>query len=156
MKNYVTKKGYDQLLSQLDQLVRVDSREAIQMIAEAKDKGDLSENAEYEAAKAYQESVQIKISNLSEKIKNTEIISAPKDISNVGMLTIVELKNHNNNTNVRWSLVPENEIDIKNGKISFNSPIASALMGKKLGDIVDVKVPAGDMKFEILDIKPYI
>lgn len=156
MKNYVTKKGYDQLISQLDQLVRVDSREAIQMIAEAKDKGDLSENAEYEAAKAYQESVQIKISNLSEKIKNTEIISAPKDTSNVGMLTIVELKNHNNNTNVRWSLVPENEIDIKNGKISFNSPIASALMGKKLGDIVDVKVPAGDMKFEILDIKPYI
>jgi len=156
MKNYVTKKGYDQLQSQLDRLVRVDAREAIEMIADAKDKGDLSENAEYEAAKAYQESVQIKIHQLSEKLRNSEIISTPKDVTSVGMLTQVELKNHTNGQNMIWSLVPENEIDIKNGKISFNSPIAAGLIGRKVGEMVDVKVPVGEMRFEILAIKPYL
>jgi len=154
-KNYVTKNGLEQLKEQLNHLIKVDAKEAIEMIQDAKDKGDLSENAEYEAAKAYQESVQIKISNLSQKIMNSEIISIPRNSDCVEMLSVVNLKNHSNNSLVEWSLVPENEINIREGKISFNSPIGSALMGKKVGDIVDVEVPVGIMKLEVLSIRPY-
>lgn len=154
-KNYVTKKGLDELKVRLNHLIRVEAKEAIEMIEEAKDKGDLSENAEYEAARAYQESVQIKISSLSEKISRSEVISTPKDMNIVSMLTVVKLKNHSNNSDVEWSLVPENEINIREGKISFNSPIGMALMGKKIGEMVDVIVPVGIMKLEVLDIRPY-
>ncbi len=154
-KNYVTKTGLDELRNQLDHLIRVDAREAITMIEEAKDKGDLSENAEYEAAKAYQESVQIKISNLSDKIYKSEVISVPKNMDIVNMLTTVKLKNHTKNLDVEWSLVPENEINISQGKISFNSPIGTALIGKKIGEMVDVVVPIGVMRLEVLGIRPY-
>jgi len=154
-KNYVTKNGLEQLKEQLNHLIRVDAKEAVAMIQDAVDKGDLSENEEYESAKSYQESVQLKISNLSQKIMNSEVIYAPTDLKCVGMLSIVNLKNHNNNSVVEWSLVPENEINIREGKISFNSPIGKALIGKTIGEIVDVNVPVGNMKLEILSIRPY-
>jgi transcription elongation factor GreA len=154
-KNYVTRDGLESLKGQLAHLVSVEAKEAIEMIAEARDKGDLSENAEYEAAKAYQENVQIKISNLSDKISRSEVISTPTNTDQVEMLTIVKLKNHSKNIDVEWSLVPENEINIREGKISFNSPVASALIGKKVGEIVEVEVPVGNMRLEVLGIRPY-
>jgi transcription elongation factor GreA len=154
MKNYTTKNGYQIMLDELNHLTGVEYTNAITMLQEARDKGDLSENAEYEAAKEYHANVMNKISSLKEKLRTSEIIDyshLSKDT--VNMLSTIELKNHKMGGVVQtWTLVSESEIDTKNGKISFNSPIGVALIGHKVGDIVDVNVPSGIMKLEILKI----
>ena len=149
-KNYVTKKGHQQMLSTLNHMIDVELREAIEMIKDAKDKGDVSENAEYESAKAYHENLSIKISNLEMKVRNSEIIVPIKN-GKVNMLSNIQIKNQNDQI-LDWTLVPENEIDIKNGKISFNSPVGVALLGRNLGEKVDIKIPAGQIQLEILRI----
>lgn len=151
-KIYVTKQGLQRMTDELNHLITVESRNAVDMLSEARDKGDISENAEYESAKEYHDNLTSRISLLQEKIKLCEVISQNKDTSKVSMLSTVEIKNHNTNKKVVWTLVPENEIDIKSGKISFNSPIGSALLGKKLGETIQVSVPSGLMKLEILKI----
>lgn len=151
-KIYVTKEGYQKLTDDLHHLVTVENKQALEMLKDARDKGDIAENGEYETAKEYHESLNNKISSLREKIKRCELIIPDTNTDKVSMLSSVEIKNYKTNQVIRWTLVPENEIDIKSGKISFNSPIGSALLGKKKGEIVSVKVPSGDMKLEILDI----
>lgn len=151
-KIFVTKGGYQKLTDELHHLMTVENKQALEMLKEARDKGDISENAEYETAKEYHESLTNKISALQEKIKNCEIIGPTANTDKVSMLSSVQIKNHKTNQIINWTLVPENEIDIKNGKISFNSPIGAALLNKKKGEVVSVKVPSGEMKLEILDI----
>jgi transcription elongation factor GreA len=150
-KNYVTKSGYKMMLDELNYMLGPGIQEAITMIADARDKGDLSENAEYEAAKNYHEAYSKKIGNLKEKIDNSQIITPIKNNGRINMLSTVRIKNQNGQI-LNWTLVPENEIDIKEGKISFNSPVGSALLGKSLGETVDIEVPSGKMQLEILEI----
>jgi transcription elongation factor GreA len=153
MKNYTTKNGYQMMVDELNHLSTVEYKAAIDMLQEARDKGDLSENAEYDAAKEYHANVMNKIGQLKEKIRVSEILTTthlPSD--RVNMLSTVEIKNHKMNVVQTFKLVSENEIDLKQGKISFNSPIGSALVGKKVGDLIDVTVPSGIMKLEILKI----
>ena len=123
-------------------------------IAEARDKGDLSENAEYDAAKEAQGLLELKISKLEEAISNARIIDETKlDNSKILILSRVKLKNLGNGANLDWTLVPEKEADLKTGKISVDSPIGKGLLGKKAGDTAEIKVPSGQiMKFEIIDV----
>jgi len=151
-KTYVTRGGYQKLTDELHHLMTVENKQALEMLKEARDKGDISENAEYETAKEYHERLTNKISALQQKIQNCEIIGPDANTDKVSMLSSVQIKNHKTNQIVHWTLVPENEIDIKNGKISFNSPIGAALLGKKKGETVSVKVPSGEMKLEVLEI----
>jgi transcription elongation factor GreA len=154
MKNYTTKSGLQMMQEELHHLSTVEYKNAIEMLQEARDKGDLSENAEYEAAKEYHANVMNKISALKEKVRNSEVINVSQlSTDSVNMLSTVEIKNHKLNVNQTWRLVSESEIDTKNGKISFNSPIGMALIGHKVGEIVEVNVPSGTMKLEILSIK---
>jgi transcription elongation factor GreA len=139
---------------ELRHLSTIEYKNAIEMLQEARDKGDLSENAEYEAAKEYHANLLNKISLLKEKIRTSEVIDSAQLATNeVNMLSTVEIKNHKLNINQTWKLVSESEIDTKNGKISFNSPIGMALIGHKVGEVVEVNVPSGVMKLEILSIK---
>jgi transcription elongation factor GreA len=151
-KIYVTKEGYQKLTDDLHHLVTVENKQALEMLKDARDKGDIAENGEYETAKEYHESLSSKISSLREKIKKCEIITPDTNTDKVSMLSSVQIKNHKTGQVINWTLVPENEIDIKSGKISFNSPIGLSLLGKKRGEIVNVKVPSGDMKLEIINI----
>jgi transcription elongation factor GreA len=154
MKKYTTKSGYQIMVDELNHLSTTEYKNAIEMLQEARDKGDLSENAEYEAAKEYHVNLMNKISVLKEKLRTYEIVDSSKFSSDaVNMLSTVEIKNHKLNTNQTWKLVSESEIDTKNGKISFNSPIGMALIGHKIGEIVEVNVPSGVMKLEILNIR---
>ena len=154
MKKYTTKSGYQIMLDELNHLGTTEYKNAIEMLQEARDKGDLSENAEYEAAKEYHANLMNKISILKEKLRTYEIIDSSKFSSNaVNMLSTVEIKNHKLNTNQTWKLVSESEIDTKNGKISFISPIGMALIGHKIGEIVEVNAPSGVIKLEILNIR---
>ena len=154
MKNYTTRSGYQKMIDELHNLTTVEYKNAIEMLQEARDKGDLSENAEYEAAKDYHAKLMNKITAPKEKIRKSEIINqAHLSTDAVNMLSTVEIKNHKLNKTQIWKLVSENEIDTQNGKISFNSPIGSALIGHKVGEIVEVSVPSGTMKLEILSIK---
>jgi len=152
MKNYITKSGYNKLVNDLDQLTRVDQKMASEMLSEARDKGDLSENAEYEAAKEFQQNVSNKIKKISEIIRTSEILSNDKSLDEVCMISTVKIKNHNLDKEQVWTLVSENEVDTKSGMISFKSPIGSALVGRRKGDLVDVDIPSGKIKIEILDI----
>ncbi|MFZ4613517.1 MAG: transcription elongation factor GreA, partial [Bacteroidia bacterium] len=124
-------------------------------IAEARDKGDLSENAEYDAAKEAQGLMELKISQMQEIVRNAKIIDESKlDNSKILILSKVTLKNTANNATLTYSIVPANEADIKAGKISVESPIGKGLLGKKIGEIAEIKVPSGAiMHFEIMDIK---
>jgi len=154
MKNYTTKIGYQMMVDELNHLSTVEYKNAIEMLREARDKGDLSENAEYDAAKEYHMNIMNKISILKEKIRVSEVINQGQlSTDSVNMLSTVEIKNHKLGVNQTWSLVSESEIDTKNGKISFNSPIGMALIGHKIGEIVEVIVPSGIMRLEILDIR---
>jgi len=154
MKKYTTKSGMQLMQEELHHLSTTEYKNAIEMLQEARDKGDLSENAEYEAAKEYHANLLNKISSLKEKIRTSEVIDSAQLATNeVNMLSTVEIKNHKLNVTQTWRLVSESEIDTKNGKISFNSPIGMALIGHKVGEIVEVNVPSGIMKLEILSIK---
>ena len=152
-KVYVTKQGYQKMLEEVNHLINVENREALEMLREAREKGDISENAEYESAKELLDNLSAKIGALQTKIKNCEIISSDGNCDQVNMLSTVIVKNHGTKKMVTWTLVPENEIDIKKGRISFNSPIGSALLGKKKGEVVEVQVPAGKMKLEVITIE---
>ncbi len=150
---YLTEDGLASLKAELDQLTRVERPKISQQIAEARDKGDLSENAEYDAAKEAQGLLELKISKLQETIRNSKILDESKlDSSKVLILSKVKIKNLKNGASMTYTLVPENEADLKAGKISINSPIAKGLLGSKVGDKVEVQVPAGKIPFEIVEI----
>jgi transcription elongation factor GreA len=151
--NYYTEEGLQRLKEELDQLIKIERPSISQQIADARDKGDLSENAEYSAAKELQGMVEMKISKLQELLQNARIIDESKlDLSKVLVLSKVTIKNLKNNKSMTYTLVPEQESDMKSGKISVTSPIAQGLIGKKVGDVVEIKVPAGVIPFEIIDI----
>lgn len=150
---YYTLEGLNKLKSELDHLISIERPSISQQIAEARDKGDLSENAEYDAAKNAQGMLELKISKLQEIIRNARIIDETKlDTTKVLILTTVKIKNIKNNATMAYTLVPENEADLKSGKISVNSPIAKGLLGKSVGESVEIQVPAGKMSFEIIEI----
>lgn len=153
MSKYFTSEGLNKLKEELNQLITVERKKISQQIAEARDKGDLSENAEYDAAKDAQGMLEMKISKLQEIVRNAKIIDESKlDASKVLILSTVELKNLGTKASIKYTLVPENEANLKLGKISVNSPIAKGLLGKKVGDIAEIQVPAGILKFEIMNI----
>ena len=150
---YFTQEGLDRLKKELLQLISVERPSISQQIAEARDKGDLSENAEYDAAKNAQGMLELRISQLEETIRNARIIDESKiDISKVSLLSIVELKNLKTDAIIIYSIVPESETDIRKGKISVNSPIAKGLLGKTKGEIAEINVPAGTISLEIIKI----
>jgi transcription elongation factor GreA len=151
--NYYTEEGLQRLMDELKQLESVERPKISQQIAEARDKGDLSENAEYDAAKEAQGLLEAKISKLKEKLANARIINESElDASKVTILSNVKVKNLNMNKEFTYTIVPENEANIKEFKISIESPIGKGLLGKKVGDIAEIQVPNGTMKFEILKI----
>lgn len=151
--NYVTKDGLEKLQEELHILKSIERPKISQQIAEARDKGDLSENAEYDAAKEAQGLLELKISKMEELIANSRIIDETKiDNSKVLILSKVKIINLKNKATMTYTLVPENEADLKSGKISINSPIAKGLLGKTVGDKVEISVPSGKMEFEILEI----
>jgi transcription elongation factor GreA len=150
---YVTKEGLEKLKEELHHLTTVERPAISKMIAEARDKGDLSENAEYDAAKEAQGLLELKISKKEEEISNAKLIDESKlDTSKVLILSKVKIKNVKNGATMTYTLVPENEADLKTGKISINSPISKGLLGKVVGDKVDIQVPSGSMQFEIVEI----
>lgn len=151
--SYITEEGLANLKRDLEQLTTVERPAISQQIAEARDKGDLSENAEYDAAKEAQGLLEMRIAKLEDILANARIIDESKiDTSRVQILNKVKIKNIKNNQHVEYMLVSESESDIKNGKISVATPIAKGLLGKKVGDVVDIKVPSGLMSFEIIEI----
>jgi len=150
---YYTKEGLQKLKDELHQLVNFERPLISQQIAEARDKGDLSENAEYDAAKNAQAMLEMKISKLEEIVTNARIIDESKlDSSKVLILSTVKIKNLKTNTFMTYTLVPENEADIKLGKLSISSPIAKGLLGKSVGDKVQIQVPSGIISFQISEI----
>ncbi|MBQ6071934.1 MAG: transcription elongation factor GreA [Bacteroidales bacterium] len=150
---YYTQEGLDALKRELNELEAVERPKISQAIAEARDKGDLSENAEYDAAKEAQGLLELKIANLRNLIAKARILDESKiDISKVLIYSIVKVRNVKNNATMTYTIVPESESDLKAGKISVSSPLAKALIGNSKGDTVTVQAPAGSMDFEILDV----
>jgi transcription elongation factor GreA len=150
---YFTEEGLKSFKDELTNLKSVQRPAISRQIAEARDKGDLSENAEYDAAKEAQGLLELKISKMEESLINSRIINDTNmDNSKVFILSTVKIKNIANKAVMSYSLVPENEADLKSGKISIESPIAKGLLGKKVGEVIDIKVPSGTMKFEIVEI----
>ena len=150
---YLTKDGLAKLKKELEHMVNVERPAISKQIGEAIEKGDISENAEYDAAKDAQGMLEAKIAVLQGKIANARILDESKiDTSKVQILNIVTIKNKKNNAVMKYTLVPESEADLKNGKISVNTPIAKGLIGKKVGEVVEIKVPSGVIPFEIVDI----
>lgn len=149
----MSEEGYKKLVAELQYLENVRRPEVIQQIAEARDKGDLSENAEYDAAKEAQSMLESKIAQLKSQIADAKLIDASKiDTSTVQILTKVKLRNTKNNATMCYSIVPESEADLKAMKISCNTPIAKGLLGKKVGDVAEITIPSGKVSFEILEI----
>ncbi|MEQ9466662.1 MAG: transcription elongation factor GreA [Ekhidna sp.] len=151
--NYYTKEGLDKLKAELNELKTKGRADMAKQIAEARDKGDLSENAEYDAAKEAQGLLELKISKLEKVVGDARVIDESSiDTSKVSILSTVKIKNKKTNMEVTYQLVAEEEADLKSGKISVQSPIGKGLLGKKKGEKAMIKVPAGDIEFEILDI----
>jgi transcription elongation factor GreA len=149
----MTKDGYEKLKSDLDELKTVERQKIARQIAEAREKGDLSENAEYDAAKEAQGLLELKIKQMEEVLANARIVNeSDLDSSKVVILTTVKLKNLKTKKTVEYTLVSETEADLKTGKISVNSPIGQGLLGKSKGDLADIQTPGGSIQFEILDI----
>ena len=150
---YYTEEGLKALKAELDQLRDVERPRASQAIAEARDKGDLSENAEYDAAKEAQGLLEMKIAKLEELVATARVIDESQlDTSKVLILSTVKLKNKANNAVMTYTLVAESEADLKTGKISVSSPIGRGLLGKSVGDIAEIKVPNGTLQMEIIEI----
>ena len=150
---YFTKEGLQRELEELERLKSVERPAISQQIAEAREKGDLSENAEYDAAKHAQAMLELRIAKMEEALSAARVIDESQlDADRVSILSKVKLKNLKNKAVMAYTLVPENDADIKKGKISVNSPIAKGLLGKHLGDTVEIKVPAGLMSFEIMEV----
>jgi transcription elongation factor GreA len=151
--SYITRKGLEKLKKELDYLVNVERPAMSRLIAEARDKGDLSENFEYTAAKEAQGMLELKISNLETVISNARVIdNSNLDSSEIRLLNKIQIKNKGTNTIMEYVIVPESEADLKNGKISVGTPIAQGLLGKKVGDVVNIKVPSGEIALEVLKI----
>lgn len=149
----MTQDGLDKLKKELDHLMKVERPSISKQIGEAIEKGDISENAEYDAAKDAQGMLEARISVLRSKIANSRIIDESKiDTSTVQILNVVTIKNKKNNAVMKYTIVSETEADLKAGKISIQTPIAKGLLGKKVGDSVEIKVPSGIIPFEIIDI----
>ena len=150
---YLTKDGLQNLRKELDRLVNIERPAISKLIGEAIEKGDISENAEYDAAKAAQGMLEAKIAELQTRIANARIIDESRiDTSVVQILNKVKIKNKKNNATMQYTIVPEGEANLKQGKISATTPIAKGLMGKKVGEVVEIEVPSGLMKFEIIEI----
>ena len=152
--SYYTKEGLKKLKDELSQLKDIERPKASNAIAEARDKGDLSENAEYDAAKEAQGMLEMKISKLEAVLSNARLIDESQlDLSKVLVLSKVTIKNLNNQMQLKYTLVAESEADLKSGKISVSSPIGKGLLGKKVGEIAEVVVPNGTIKFEIISLE---
>jgi transcription elongation factor GreA len=151
--SYYTKEGLERLRSELQELKTKGRADMARQIAEARDKGDLSENAEYDAAKDAQGLLELKISKLEAIVANArEIDESQLDTSKVSILSKVKIRNKKNSMTMTYTLVSEEEADLKSNRISIKSPIGQGLMGKKVGETAVVKAPAGTMEFEVLDI----
>ncbi len=151
--SYLTREGYDRLKNELEELKTTERQKVARQIAEAREKGDLSENAEYDAAKEAQGLLELKIKQMEEVMANARVINeADLDTSKVVILSTVQLKNIKVNKVVVYTLVSETEADLKAGKISINSPIGKGILGKSVGDKVEIQTPGGILNFEILDI----
>jgi transcription elongation factor GreA len=152
--SYYTPEGLQKLKAELEQLKNVERPNISRQIAEARDKGDLSENAEYDAAKEAQGLLELKISKLEDIVANARVLDKSQlDTSKVMVLSTVTLKNTANGAAMTYTLVSESEADIKAGKISVNSPIGKGLLGKKVGESAEIQVPNGTITFEIVEIK---
>jgi transcription elongation factor GreA len=150
---YLTEEGLKKLHDELNHLKNVERPGISKQIAEARDKGDLSENAEYDAAKDAQGMLELKISKLEDELSNARILDESKiDTSKVSVLSKLKLRNLSNKQELNYTLVAEKEADLKNGKISVTSPIGKGLLGKKKGEVAEIAVPAGTLKLEIIDI----
>ena len=153
MSTYLTQEGLDKLTKEVEHLKRVERPSITQQIAEARDKGDLSENAEYDAAKEAQGLLELKISKMEATLNDAVVIDESKlDTDRILILSKVKLKNQNNGMEVEYTIVPETEADLKAKKISVESPIGKGLLGKKLGEIAEIQVPNGSVKFKIISI----
>ena len=151
--NYYTAEGLKKLREELDYMKSTERSSISNQIGEARDKGDLSENAEYDAAKEAQGMLEMKISKLEDALANARVLNEENiDLSKVGVLTKVKIKNALNGVTVSYSLVAEKEADIKQNKISVSSPIGKGLLGKKIGEVAEIEVPRGVMSFEVLEI----
>jgi transcription elongation factor GreA len=150
---YLTEEGLKKLQEDLVRLKTIERPNISKQIAEARDKGDLSENAEYDAAKDAQGLLELKIGKMEELLASARLIDESKlDISKVSVLCKVKIKNISNNAEMNYMLVAENEADLKTGRISVGSPIGKGLLGKRIGEIAEITTPAGILKFEILEI----
>ena len=150
---YLTQGGYERIKADVEELRTNGRKEAARAIAEAREKGDLSENAEYDAAKDAQGLLEAKIADLESKLANARIIDETMlDDSKVGVLTTITIENVKLKKQVTYKLVPESEADLKTGKLSVSSPVGQGLLGKEVGDIATVKTPNGDIEFKVLSI----
>lgn len=154
--SYYTVEGLNKLKNELNEMKTKGRTEIARQIAEARDKGDLSENAEYDAAKDAQGLHEMKIAKLEEIMSNARVIDeSSMDNSQVAILSVVRIKNRKTGMEVAYTLVSEEEADLKAGKISIGSPIGKGLLGKKVGETAEIKVPAGLLEFEVLDISRF-
>ena len=150
---YLTEEGLKKLQNELNHLKNVERPGISRQIAEARDKGDLSENAEYDAAKDAQGMLELKISKLEEELSNARILDESKiDTSKVSVLSKVKIRNLANKQELNYTLVAEKEADLKGGKLSVTSPIGKGLLGKKIGEVAEIAVPSGTLKLEIVSI----
>ncbi|UFH31142.1 transcription elongation factor GreA [Chryseobacterium sp. C-71] len=154
MASYVTKEGLEKMKAELEQLEKIERPKITQQIAEARDKGDLSENAEYDAAKEAQGMLEMRISKLKDIVTTSKVIDETQlDTSKVSILTTVRLMNNDTKKEQIFKLVPDNESDLKSGKISVNTPIAKGLLGKVIGETAEIILPNGNkLSFEVLEI----
>lgn len=151
--SYFTKEGLDKLKQELQHLKTVERKTVTAQIAEARDKGDLSENAEYDAAKEAQGMLEMRISKMEEMLANARVLDDSKmDVSKALILSYVKVKNQANNKEMKYKLVSEEEANLAEMRISVSSPIGKGLLGKSVGDIAEIKVPAGVLKLEITEI----
>ena len=151
--SYYTPEGYAKLKAELEHLKTVERAHVIKQIAEARDKGDLSENAEYDAAKEAQGMLELRIAKMEETLASARVVDASQlDNSKALILSTVRIRNRQNGKETTYTLVAQNEANIAQGKISVDSPIGKGLLGKSVGDVAEIKVPNGTMHFEILEI----
>ena len=151
--SYYTPEGYAKLKAELEHMKTVERAHVIKQIAEARDKGDLSENAEYDAAKEAQGMLELRIAKLEETLASARVVDASQlDNSKVLILSTVRIRNQQNGKEVTYTLVAQNEANIAQGKITVDSPIGKGLLGKSVGEVAEIKVPSGTMHFEVLEI----
>jgi transcription elongation factor GreA len=151
--SYITEDGFQRLKHELDHLVGVERPSISKQIAEARDKGDLSENAEYEAAKEAQGMLEMKISKLQDLIASSRIMDGSRiDTETIQIMNRIKIRNTKNNATMEYMIVSDNEADLKQGKIAVSTPIAKGLLGKRVGDLVEIKVPSGVIPFEMIEI----